>query len=76
MTLKVGSKVEFNPKVYKDPYAPYYDKYQGETFEIVAIYTEEPYGAPESPHIRLRCTSDAWLEVAGNVHPDELEEVL
>ena len=74
--IKVGTRVEFNPKVYRAPYAPYYDRYQGEIFEVVAIYTEEPYGDVDSPHIKLKCVSDAWLEVYGNVHPDELEEVL
>ena len=71
--MKVGDKVEFNSKVYKAPYAPYYDRYQGETFEIVAIYTEEPYGDIDSPHIGLKCISDPELRLAGNVHPDELE---
>jgi len=71
--MKVGDKVEFNPKVFKAPYAPYYDRYQGETFEIVAIYTEEPYGDIDSPHIELKCISDPYLKLAGNVHPDELE---
>jgi hypothetical protein len=76
MNFKAGDKVEFNPKVYKAPYAPYYDSYQGETFEIVVVHIEEPYGAPEHPHIvhiELKCISDPELIVAGNVHPDELE---
>ena len=73
MNFKIGDKVEFNPKVYKAPYAPYYDLYQGEVFEITAIYTEEPYGDEFSPHIELKCVTDSYLQVAGNVHPDELE---
>jgi len=71
--MKVGTKVEFNPKVYTAPYAPYYDLYQGEVFMVVAIHIEEPYGSPEDPHIRLKCISNPDLMVAGNVHPDELE---
>ena len=72
MTIKVGTVVEFHPKVYRPPYTPWYDEYDGHLFEVVACYTEEPYGDEAEPHYKLKCIDDPSVKLKGNVHEDEL----
>jgi len=76
--FKVGDAVVFHPKVWGPNYAPYYDEYQGETFEIVAFHHEVDEDDPSytwPPHVELKCTSLPELKVKGYVHLDELEAV-
>lgn len=61
--LHPGMKVTFHPKVFKHPYTPYYDAYQGHTFEVVALHPGD--------HVELKCVSGTVV-VGGCVHDDEL----
>jgi hypothetical protein len=62
--LKIGQHVTFHPKVFKPPYTPYYDEYEGHTFQIIALH--------EGGHIELKCVSGD-VKVAGYVHSDVLQ---
>jgi hypothetical protein len=66
--VTVGQRVVFNPKVFKAPYAPYYDAYKDHEFEIVALHHRDT-------HIELKCVDDPAVLVKGYVHPDELKNL-
>lgn len=62
--IGLGMTVYFKSKVYRAPFAPYYDAYKGHKFQVVAIH--------DGYHIELKClTGD--VKVAGHVHGDELK---
>lgn len=63
--MKPNSIVVFDPKVFMEPYAPWYDFYKGHTFQIVGFH----YG---NTHVEVTCVSDPAIVVKGYVHPDEL----
>lgn len=62
--LPNGTIVFFHEKVYTGPYAPYYDAYKDQLFEVIACH----YG----DHFELQCISDFSVHVDGFVHGDEL----
>jgi hypothetical protein len=62
--LKVGEVVEFDPKVFTPPWTPYYDRYKGHTFKVVAMYPGR--------HVAVECLSDPTIITQGYVHDDEL----
>ena len=64
--VTVGQRVVFNPKVFKAPYAPYYDAYKDHEFEVVALHYR-------GTHIELKCVDAPEVLVKGYVHPDELK---
>ena len=61
----------FKDKVYKAPYAPYYDKYKGHTFVINHFSPEDE----SLQHVWLECITDYDLKVAGYVELHQLELV-
>lgn len=61
--MKVGDVVVFKDKVYRAPYAPYYDEYAGHRFVIE--------GFSEGGHVSLVCLGS--VEVDGSCHIDEIE---
>lgn len=63
-SIKLGMTVEFDPKVFEYPYAPYYDSYKGRRFEVIAFH---PLG-----HVEITCVDDPSVRVKGHVHDDEL----
>lgn len=65
-TIGVGMEVYFRAKVYRDPYAPYYDAYKGHKFKVVALHDDS--------HVELTCISDPTVQVGGYVHQDELKK--
>ena len=73
--ILMGTKVVFDPKVFKEPYGSYYDAYKGHVFEVVGLAQEEPYGDELSHHYRLSCMDDPTIVVWENVHVDELLKV-
>jgi hypothetical protein len=62
---KLGSNVIFAKKVYEPPYAPYYDAYKGQVFQIIAYHDNYT-------HVEVECISDPSIKVAGYVHPNEI----
>lgn len=62
--ITAGSIVFFHDKVFSSPYAPYYDEYKDQLFEVLAIH--------EGDHYELICISDFSVNVKGYVHGDEL----
>jgi hypothetical protein len=66
--MRIGSHVRFRSEVFAAPYAPFYDAYRGETFEITAFRHART-------HVALKCLSTPTLQVAGLVHPEELIEL-
>lgn len=64
---EVAMKIfQFHPKVFKRPYAPYYDAYKGHQFVIDHV--------AEGDHVWLRCI-DGDVAVDGYVELDQLVEV-
>jgi hypothetical protein len=57
---------KFHPKVFKPPYAPYYDTYKNHSFTIVRYPKEAP------GHIEVRCIDDPNIKVNGFIHFDEI----
>ena len=69
MTSAIGAGMEvyFRSKVFKPPYTPYYDAYQGHKFKVVAMHYD-------NSHAELACISDPTIKVTGYVHPDDLKQ--
>lgn len=65
--LKAGMYVYFHSKVFKEPYAPYYDAYKDHKFRIVKTHPHQ--------HYQLECVSDSSIIVQGHVHGNELKRV-
>jgi len=61
----------FKNKVYKPPYAPYYDRYKGHTFKIDHFLVEDE----SLQHVWLECITDCDLKVSGYVELHQLELV-
>jgi hypothetical protein len=59
----------FKDFVYKKPYAPYYDHYQGHTF-VIDHYSEEDQS---QQHVWLTCVSDPSILVRGYVELNQLK---
>lgn len=66
--IEVGSRVVFDKKVFRPPYAPYYDDYKGHVFTVKKLHYR-------ATHVELTCEDDPSVKVKGFVHPDELEQV-
>jgi hypothetical protein len=62
--LNVGDNVIFLPKVYQNPYAPYYDRYMGHTFKIDHLHPDR------SEHYWLTCVDDPSVLVDGYIDHD------
>jgi hypothetical protein len=61
---------QFHPKVFTQPYAPYFDAYKGHQFVVDHVHPE-----PEATdHVWLRCI-DGDVAVDGYVELDQLVEV-
>lgn len=65
---RIGQVVEFDPKVFRSPYTPYYDRYAGHTFRIEFFRQEDE----ADQGIWLTCVSNPDLELDGFVWPDQL----
>jgi hypothetical protein len=63
--MRIGSCVQFRDEMFAAPFAPHYDAYRGETFEITAFRHART-------HVALKCLSSPLLKVAGLAHPEEL----
>ena len=74
-----GSRVKFANKVFKPPYAPYFDAYWGHFFLVVHLHWEDDPDSVLGPlnkgdyHVELKCLDDPSVIVKGFIHPDELE---
>jgi len=66
---EMNKQFQFHSKVFSAPYAPYYDEYRGEVFEIDHVHPED------DEHVFLRCVSNPEIKVKGAVHRDELVEI-
>lgn len=65
----LGSHVIFHPKVFDEPYTPYYNEYKGHQFEVIGIHTDPDFLWTE--HYELRCiTGD--VKVKGHVHMSDI----
>lgn len=60
-----GALVEFHDKMFKPPYAPYYDAYRGEVFEVL-----DPNVYPG--HMQIKNTSNGKTII---IHTDEVKTV-
>jgi hypothetical protein len=65
---RIGQLVEFDPKVYRSPYTPYYDRYAGHQFRIESFRMEDEH----DQGLWLVCVSNPDLELDGYVWPDQL----
>lgn len=62
------TQYRFHEKVFREPYAPYYDAYYNQTFVIDHASSEDNSGN----HVWLTCISDESIKVDGYVHLDQL----
>lgn len=70
--INVGDIVTFHERVFKPPYAPYYDAYKGHRFVVVEFHWED--GADDD-HAWLLCDTDPTIVVNGYVHTHDLIKV-
>lgn len=66
---RLGQLVQFAPKVYEAPYAPYYDKYRGRVFRVELFRQEDS----SDQGCWLVCVDDPDIRVDGFVWPDTFD---
>jgi hypothetical protein len=67
--IRIGQLVEFVPEVYGEPYAPHYDRYRDQRFQVAGF---EDIGDMLVTGVWVECVSDPSIEVEGFVLPNQL----